>query len=151
MKKGFTLIETIVSIGLVAMLVVVLSGLNLMSIKVNYQTKSRDGSFNLARGICEVFKSENGIYGRSEAVRIFKYIDDVSEIKNIGEIIINADGSFEEISLCYISDSKRFTAFIEIEEMNFGIEYEDSKFLMLRVTVYQGTRDNAPAVLVCTR
>lgn len=97
MKKGFTLIEVIVAIAMISLLILAITGLTSMSIKMNLEANKRDESFNVARSICEIYKSSSDTYSSVETeVNIYKYINSLSEVQSINHIIENKDGYYNE-------------------------------------------------------
>jgi prepilin-type N-terminal cleavage/methylation domain-containing protein len=77
MKKGFTLIEVVVSLLIISIFLVVIFNENSSVFSTNAFTKNKDVEYNLARGICEKFRSEEGAV-QSKAVVI--YLDNLLEI-----------------------------------------------------------------------
>jgi prepilin-type N-terminal cleavage/methylation domain-containing protein len=60
MKKGFTLIEVVVATGLILIIAITISTLNVININLNKRTSQKDEQLNIARGVCEKFKCETG-------------------------------------------------------------------------------------------
>lgn len=60
MKKGFSMIEIIVGIMLLVMLIVPIYGMNSACFRTNNSSRYKDEEFNIARAVCEKFKSELG-------------------------------------------------------------------------------------------
>jgi prepilin-type N-terminal cleavage/methylation domain-containing protein len=77
MKKGFTLIEVVVSLMIISIFLAVIINENSSVFSANAFTKNRDVEYNLARGICEKFKSEAGVV-QSKTVVI--YLDNLLEL-----------------------------------------------------------------------
>lgn len=152
MKRGFTLIETIISIGLITMLIIAVSSVNMMSVKMNASTRGRDSAFNIARGICEVFRSEDEIYEEYN-VRVYKYIDDINEISNIKYLFENRDGNASDDSTAIGGNTKRYTVFIELEKsiINGGELSSSPRFKKLKVKVVERGREKSPVTLVYAR
>lgn len=97
MKKGFTLIEVIVAIAAAALLILAISGLTGISLRMNRETSVSDEGFNIARSICEMYKSEDDMYsGTGDEIYVFKYINNLSDIHSVKGIIQNKDGDFYE-------------------------------------------------------
>ncbi len=97
MKKGFTLIEIIVAVAAIALMILAISGLTGISIRMNKEALKKDESFNLARSICELYKSDDCIYSGTEAeLNIYKYVNSLSDVLSINSIVENKDGNFNE-------------------------------------------------------
>lgn len=97
MKKGFTLIEVIVAIAAIVLLILAISGLTGISLRMNGKTSNMDESFNIARSICEMYKSEDNILkGTETELNIYKYINGLSDIQSIEGIVESRDGSLRE-------------------------------------------------------
>lgn len=97
MKKGFTLIEAIITVAMVSLLILAISGLTSMSIRTNIKASKRDESFNIARGICEIYKANTDNYSVAETeISIYKYINSLLDIQSINEIIRSKDGDYLE-------------------------------------------------------
>ncbi|TDT61965.1 prepilin-type N-terminal cleavage/methylation domain-containing protein [Fonticella tunisiensis] len=77
MEKGFTLIEVVASIAIIAMLVLAIGALNSGNIKTNKTTLNRDSSFNIAMAICEKFKSEATTVDEKTAVLYINSLNDL--------------------------------------------------------------------------
>lgn len=60
MKRGFTLIEMVVSTALILIIVTVISSLNIININMNRVTTQKDEQLNIVRAVCEKFKCETG-------------------------------------------------------------------------------------------
>ncbi|EYE89734.1 hypothetical protein Q428_01390 [Fervidicella metallireducens AeB] len=91
-NKGFTLVEVIVSIALLAILLISVSILNLMSIRMNIAARQRDKVFYIAKGICEIYSSEDINFTEDLYKSVYKGIDDLSEVTGIVDIFKNNDG-----------------------------------------------------------
>lgn len=77
MRRGFTLIEIIVSLMILSIVLGILLNGNYSIYNTNALTKNRDVEFNLARSICEKFRSETGVI---QSKTIVFYLDNVSEL-----------------------------------------------------------------------
>lgn len=147
MKRGFTLIETVISLALVAILIVVVSGVNMMSIRVNSITRGRDSAFNTARGICEIFRSEDEVYEEYDKW-VFKYINDAGEIESIKWIFNNRDGISENGKLAAGGSDKRYTVLVKLEKSSINGALTAPTFKILRVKVVEKGREKSPVTLV---
>lgn len=97
MKKGFTLIEVIVAIAAIAMIILAISGLTSISIKMNREADRRDESFNIARSLCEIYKSDSTFYSSAGTeINIYKYINSLSDVESINSIIQSKNGEWCE-------------------------------------------------------
>lgn len=151
MKRGFTLIETVISLALVAILIVAVSGVNMMSIRVNSKTRGRDSAFNTARGICEIFRSENEVY-EEYGIWVYKYIDDIGEIGSIKWIFQNRDGTAAGEELTATGGNKRYTVFLRLERGSLnGGGAQSPGFKILRVKVFERNRENSPVSLAYSK
>lgn len=122
MKKGFTVIEVIVAVSVIAMLILVISGLTSMSIKMNLQTSRLDESFNIASSICEIYKSNTDTYSSIEnEVKIYKYINSLSDIQSINNLILNKTGDYTETNLDGIINGNtgfKYTLILKIKKIS---------------------------------
>jgi prepilin-type N-terminal cleavage/methylation domain-containing protein len=143
-KKGFSLIETVVSAALIAILIVAISALNLTNIKTYYINSDKDESFNIARGICEMFKSEEEVIPHKCVVSYINHIDDISD--NISDIV-QAEHNLVNINFEQISNNnlgkKRYALIIETSVNN--------QLNVLRVTVISMNEFNNTLNLMVTK
>lgn len=57
MRKGFTLIETIIISSIISIIFICVCNLHIRAIDISRSTKERDEAFNIARSVCEIYKS----------------------------------------------------------------------------------------------
>jgi prepilin-type N-terminal cleavage/methylation domain-containing protein len=99
MRKGFTLIEIVVSAALISIVIIAISALNLINIKTSIISYEKDEAFNIARGVCEMFKCEGEVMPQKNVVAYINHLGDiqnnVSYIVNTEPEIVNKD--FEQI------------------------------------------------------
>jgi prepilin-type N-terminal cleavage/methylation domain-containing protein len=128
MKKGFTLIEVIISIALVCILILAIAGLSVMSAKTAQTAKERDEVFNIARSICEIYKSNSSFYSSpGSEVNIYKYINNVSDIEGINSLINNRDGYYSESNFNQIINANqtfKYTLILKIKRISSDIDME---------------------------
>lgn len=122
MKKGFTLIEVIIAISMIALLILVISGLSSMSIKMNQETNKMDESFNIARSICEMYKSNADNYSIiGTEINIYKYINNLSDINSINNLITNKNGNYDVSEFDEITNSNtgfKYTLILKIKRIS---------------------------------
>jgi prepilin-type N-terminal cleavage/methylation domain-containing protein len=80
MKKGFTLIEVVIAIAIIAMLVLAISSLNLTNAKTNRTTANREDSFSIAKAVCEKYKSEKYIVDNR---KVMIYVNNLEELNQV--------------------------------------------------------------------
>lgn len=121
MKKGFTLIEIIISIALISLLILSISGLISISIKMNLEADKRDKCFNIAGSICEIYKAASDTYSNSGTeISIYKYINDLSDFQSINNVIQNKDGEYTESNFTEIinnSNGFKYTLILKIKKL----------------------------------
>lgn len=76
MKKGFTLIEVIVTLFILCMISTPIFDANFISYSTSENTKLREREYNITRSLCEIYKSETEVIGNKTVVI---YINDLSE------------------------------------------------------------------------
>jgi prepilin-type N-terminal cleavage/methylation domain-containing protein len=122
MKNGFTLIETIIAISMISLLILAIYSLTSLSIKMNLEANRKDEIFNIARSICEIYKSNNDNYSNSEnEINIYKYVNSLSGIQSINNLILNKDGYYNESNYNKILNSNngfKFTLILKIKKIS---------------------------------
>lgn len=137
MRRGFTLIEVIISVALVAILILTVSSMNLFSVRTNRSTRGRDGAFNLARGLCELYKVqelEDSLYNHGA---VFKYLSSIEDIENINDIFEDSEGIYTGQELIVPSRSEGYVAVLEAVRVYAppASSYPVPEVISLRVTV----------------
>lgn len=121
MKKGFTFIEVIISVLIISLLVLAISGLTSMSIKMNLESTEMDERFNLVRSVCEMYKSNTDNYSNPGAeINIYKYINNLSDIQSISDLIINKNGDYNDSDFNRIINGSvgfKYTLILKIKKM----------------------------------
>lgn len=122
MKKGFMLIEVIIAVSIIAMLILVISQIISMSIKMNLKAYKMDEEFNIARGVCEMYISDTDTYtGIDSEINIYKYLNNISEIQSINQLIASPNGQYNESNLNEIINSNReykYTLILKIKRIS---------------------------------
>jgi prepilin-type N-terminal cleavage/methylation domain-containing protein len=137
MRRGFTLIEVVVSAALISILILAISSSNLMSVKINRITRVRDGAFNLARGICEMYKVQDISDSYYNSGAVFKYINSSEEIEHLKALFDNSDGVYTGQELSTSSRSEGYIVILEPVRIYPPIvsSYPVPELITLRVTV----------------
>lgn len=128
MRKGLTLIEIVVSAALISIVIIAISALNLTNIKTNNINKENDEAFNIARSVCEMFKSECELVPNKSVVAYIDRLDDINDSIS-GMILIEPDlrnKDFEQIMNSNLN-KKKYALLIETSLNN--------QFNVLKVTV----------------
>lgn len=130
MKKssGFTLIEIIISIALIAMLAVGIASINTLSIKLGAKGRKKDIAYNIARSICELYKSDGTLYSLAASdINVYKYINSMDDITSIEHLILNSDGVYSEEDREQIINeggNEGYTVIIKIRKVSLNPEME---------------------------
>lgn len=132
-KKGFVFIEIIISIMAISMLVVVICSINIMVLRINVMNKKSGEAFNIARGVCELFKAENNEFSDDELSTLYIPVQSLDDIESIDEI-------FKNINMFPKS-------------LNSAVEGKKKYVLMLNLSKKQGKaiiKGNIPYIYVLT-
>lgn len=138
-KKGFTIIETIISIMLISLLILLVCCMNLFSLKLFKMTRNNDNAFNIARGVCEMFKKEElSLYG--DSLNIYITLNDVGEIESLNEVLGSGFIKFDTLDSAFCSCNKKY-----ILELDIYIKQGTSingaimpNIKILRTSIYSG-------------
>jgi prepilin-type N-terminal cleavage/methylation domain-containing protein len=141
MKKGFTLVEVIISIALIAILVLSISSLNAMSFKTNKMVRQRDNAYNIAKAICEAYKADKHSYSLS-TTKAYANIESLNDID-----ITNVDNMVSGMTECNgvaddavpVDTSKKYNVIIEFE--NTTASYNKPLLHIIHVTVTNNDND----------
>lgn len=121
MKKGFTLIEVIIAVLIISLMILSISGLVSMSLKMNSEADKMSESFNIARSICEMYKSNTDTYSNpGTEINIYKYINTLWDIQSINDLIINKNGDYIEADFNEIingSSGFKYTLILKIKKI----------------------------------
>lgn len=121
MKKGFTLIEVIITIAMISLLILSISCLTSLSIKINLKADRRDEIFNIARSVCEIYKSDSNYYSNiGTDINIYKYVNSLTDIQSINNLILNKNGNYIEPNYNeIINDGKvyKYTLILKIKRI----------------------------------
>lgn len=139
MKKGFTLVEVIVSIALLAILLISVSFLNLMSIRMNIEARQRDKVFYIAKGICEMYRAEDIRFTEDLYKSVYKGIDDLSEVTGIVDILKNNDGIYNDGDNIVPVVEKKYIVLLSLQKgiSNSNNGLADTSLNILRVKVLE--------------
>lgn len=139
MKKGFTLIETIIAIAMISFLILAISGLTSLSIKMNLEANRKDEIFNIARSICEIYKSNMDNYSSDGTeINIYKYVNNLSDIQSINNLILNKDGNYNESNYNNIINSNNGFKYTLILKIKKTLTVEDMEVLGIEVVRNDG-------------
>jgi prepilin-type N-terminal cleavage/methylation domain-containing protein len=128
MKKGFTLIEVVVCIMLLCILLVPIFGLSSLAYNVNTSAKLKDEEFNIARGVCEKFRSEEGVIDNKLMVIYSNGIEDIPfNISDTLRSCIYEGSSDYSLLLSNNIENKRYAIILTSKA------YENISFLGARV------------------
>lgn len=135
MKKGFTLIEVVIALAIIAILVLAISSSNLTNAKTNRVTANREDSFSIAKAICEKYKSEKYIVNDKKVVIYVDNLDDLNQVinSNSGSAawVVNNGVGITNTSYDYIKSGN-------ISNKKYAVLMEGSRGELnaLRVTVF---------------
>lgn len=110
-KKGFTLIETIISMMLISLLILLICCINLYALKLNKAARKNDNAFNIARGVCEMFKKEELSIS---SLNIYVTLDDVEEIGSLNDVLAPGFIKFYNLDSAFYSCSKKYILELDI-------------------------------------
>lgn len=113
MKKGFTLIEVVVAAAIIGILVAAIGSLNLFTGRLERSVRERDGSFNIAKGLGEMFRAEELEGSRYNSGAFYKYISSIEDIENLEVFYDASDGSYTGQSLFNRWRSEDYVAVLE--------------------------------------
>lgn len=105
-KKGFLLVEALISLMLIGILIVTVCSINLTAAKIKSVSKKKDEAFNTARGICEMYKSERGEFKDGDYKTLYKPINSIDEITSIDDIIKNGTGAYSSLDSAVLNNKK---------------------------------------------
>lgn len=80
MRKGFTLLEVVICIAIIAIIVLPLATLNMSNIRQNKTTFNREEAYSIAKAACEKFKSEALLVNDSSVTLYVNSVDDLYQM-----------------------------------------------------------------------
>lgn len=138
-KKGFTLIETIVSMMLISLLILLACCMNLFALKLFKMTRKNDDAFNIARGACEMFKKEE-LSLEGDLLNIYIALNEVGEIESLNEALGPGFIKFDTLDAAFCGCNKKYILELDIyikqgTSIN-GASMPNMK--ILRASIYSG-------------
>lgn len=127
MKKGFTLVEVVVSIAIIAILILSIASLNMSSIRTNKMVRQKDNAYNIAKAICEMYKSDNDCSYVPGSTTV--HINSIDDIKDINTLITSPD----------TDASKKYIVLIEFTQTDAA--GDKPVLLVMHVTVTNNDSD----------
>lgn len=141
-KGGFILIEVILSLALIAIFVGTICSITLSAARIKAISEKKDDAFNIARGICEMFKSETGEFLDADYRTLYKPIDNLSEIDSIEDIMKNGIESYNSLNLA-VEKNRKYVLMLNLsKKTGTGITKGNTPDIdILKVKVYIIGRD----------
>lgn len=134
-KKGFTIVEVIISIAILAILILVIGNSNITTFKINGRVRKRDKLFNTAKGICELYKAWNIDAYDGSYKKVYYNYNDIYDIEGLEYLFLNGD-------MEYKSDGNRYTLLLELSRLPIAGDIGESSIdiNLLKVTVYDNQK-----------
>lgn len=141
-NKGFVLVEVLISMMLIGIFIVTICSMNLSIAKIKVMSKKRDEAFNIARGFCEMFKSETGEFLEEDYKTLYRPVERLEEVESIQDIIKNGAGAYNSLDLALEKNTK----YVVMINLSKGIGKEITKgsapnIDILKVKVYINGED----------
>lgn len=114
-KKGLTLIGLLVSMMLIVMFIVVICSINIMALRIKVITKKKDEAFNIARGICELFRLEDYEYCDEDLKTLYISVESLDDIESIIGVFKNESMQKNTLS-SVIEENKRYVIMLNLSK-----------------------------------
>lgn len=114
-KKGFALIEVLLSIMLIGILIATICSINLSAAKIKAMSRKKDEAFNIARGVCEMFKSERREFKEDDYKTLYKPVNSIDEIESIEGIFKNEVESCNSLNIA-TAKNKKYVVMINLSK-----------------------------------
>lgn len=148
MKKGFTLIEVVVAAAIIGILITVIGSLNLFSGRLEGTVRERDGGFNIARGLGEMFIAEELEGSRFNSGAFYKYMNSIEDIESLEAFFEASDGSYTGQRLFSEGRSERYIAVLEALRVQPAGSPE---LIILKIRVESNSQDGNAVLLTQSR
>lgn len=136
-KKGFALIEVLISIVLIGILIATICSINLSAAKIKAMSRKKDEAFNLARGVCEMFKSERREFKEDDYKTLYKPVNSIDDIESIEGILKNEVESCNSLNIAATKNKKYVVMIILSKKIATGITKGSAPNIdILNVQVY---------------
>lgn len=135
--KGFVLIEVMLGMLLIGIFVVTIFSINLTAAKIKTLSSKREEAFNIARGLCEVFKGEALEFTDEDCKTLYKPVEGLDEIESIRAIFNSETGVYNSLSLA-IKENKKYVLMVNLSKGTAtGVTKGNNPYInILRVKVY---------------
>lgn len=143
-NKGFTLIEVVIAILVLAIIIIPIFNINFMAYKNTYNTLNKDKEYNITRSICEKFNGETGIIQNKTVVIYLNDINEITQAMSVTNTIAN-EISFSNIDYDNIKNNnfnnKRYAIIMN------GLQTEYLSVLRV-TTLSMGKSDNGVSLRI---
>lgn len=127
-KKGFTLIEAAAAAAVISSILISICNLYIRNINIYKMSEEKDTAFNIARTVCEIYKSESkNINNEFTAL----YVNDIEEIPTDLNMLVNKSTSISKDDIDTVIN-------LNFQNKSYGVivkEFKGIDFKGIRVKV----------------